>query len=63
MTGNNKMSLCSAVVHEALAFYLNSQVLKPEHKVKVTAVNVDNRSHSAEWTLTLEAADENPVSA
>lgn len=57
MIGNNKMQLCSAVVHEALAYYLNNQVLKLGHAVKVTAVNVDNKAYSAEWTVTIEPAD------
>lgn len=38
MSGNNTVWLCPQAMNEALEFYLNTQVLNPNHPVTVTSV-------------------------
>lgn len=54
MLGNNKLQLCPGVIYEAVAYYLNHEVLKDGHHVKVTNIVLGQRGGGDDYCVTVE---------
>ncbi len=51
MLGNNDIILCTAEMEQAVQWYLNEKVLRPEQAVTVVSVHESNISNSMQFRV------------